>query len=389
MITRAIYQDDNKEIKLTNDQLEVLNSPCNTIIEGVAGSGKTLLAVLLAEKLIKEGFSVAVVVFTKALSKFIEDKINIPNVRNLLIDYEYQWNKKHGNYDYIIVDEFQDFSFQALNNIKKRANSGVYFFGDLKQKLYSHELGNKSVQTIDKKGLNELKLKRLYLVENFRVPDNIVNLLNDLYKKLANPQPYVSDGISVTPTALHEEKYLPHSKKDNNIKPEFYQFDSHEKEIDFISDVINKSEGKSIGILVVLNDEENKKFIDLGYLFGIGENQNVEKIPNIKDLAIKLSQKTKKPIGYKMHFEADLNFKNKENINILTVHSAKGLEFDVVVLPFVKANQHFVHPNSIYTAMTRCKEQLYITYSGYIQKDLKYVEDKLIEGTIKPIPDND
>ncbi len=383
MDVRIEYKYENREVRFTEKQLKVLNSPANTLIEGIAGSGKTLLAILLAEKLIKEGYSVAVIVFTKALSKFITDKISFSiDIENLLISYEYQWKENKENYDYIIIDEFQDFSLETIIDFKRYANNGIYLFGDFNQKLYYEEIEN-SRPTISKEDISKLDIKyTIKLNENYRVPNNIVFLLNDLYLKLSNlGNKYIESS--------HSKKDLTKSNKKNDFKSYFHQFDSHEEEIKFIANLINdeKLRGKSIGILLNLNGDKEQLYKSFDEVFGFNNDQNLEKIINIKDLAKKLSIQTNKKIGYKMRYESHLDFVSNESINILTIHSSKGLEFDIVILPFIKANQDFVSPNSIYVAMTRCKEQLIVTYSGYIQNQMSFLNKNLINGVINILPD--
>lgn len=61
---------------------------------------------------------------------------------------------------------------------------------------------------------------------------------------------------------------------------------------------------------------------------------------------------------------------NDHRIIIMTYHSAKGLDFDEVFVPFVNSNL-FINSNKelsktlFMVAMTRARNDLYLTYSGY------------------------
>ena len=61
---------------------------------------------------------------------------------------------------------------------------------------------------------------------------------------------------------------------------------------------------------------------------------------------------------------------NTNKITLMTYHSAKGLDFDNVFLPFLN-NSLFIVPNETLSktlfmvAMTRSRNNLYLTYSGY------------------------
>lgn len=382
-----IYKGNSEEICLTEEQIKVLNSPPNILVEGGAGSGKTLLAILLADKLLQQGFSVAIIVLTKSLSQFIKDNVNIPAVYDCLIDYEYNWRSNQNNYEYIIVDEFQDFSLQTLLDFKSKAYEGIYLFGDFNQQLHTNDLNN-SQTTIKRGEVKNLKLRILNLSKNYRVPNNIVKLVTSLYYNLSNPKPNVIDGEKIIPISNYREKKLSFNRKDSSFKTEVQSFYNHKEEIDFISKIIIESPNKSIGLLLNLNGDKKQKYESFGSLF-CKEDSNKEDVPSIVELAEILEKKTNKKIGYKMHSDMDLCFQYKENINIMTIHSSKGLEFDVVIIPFIKLNQTFINNDSIYVAMTRCKEKLYITYSGYIIDSLKYLRKDLILGEINTYNDDE
>lgn len=96
--------------------------------------------------------------------------------------------------------------------------------------------------------------------------------------------------------------------------------------------------------------------------------------------------------------ETDTPLDNKDAINIMTMHSSKGLEFDTVFLTgisdgLVPHRMSYNSPEEIeeerrlfYVAMTRAKKNLYITYS-YYQTDSRGVPHKSrMSPFIKEIP---
>ena len=59
-----------------------------------------------------------------------------------------------------------------------------------------------------------------------------------------------------------------------------------------------------------------------------------------------------------------LNF-NSTNPKLMTYHSAKGLQFETVFLPFVESADSDDLRKSLYVAMTRTYRNLYVMYSNY------------------------
>lgn len=366
---------NNMNITLTPEQERVFKCTPNTIVEGVAGSGKTMLAILLAEKLLKEGYTVATIVFTKALAKFISNKSKYSNdFLNSLITYEYDWRTatfKH--YDYIIIDEFQDFSLETLKQISRFATNGVYFFGDLDQSIYYFDLTNNE-PTIKRNQYKELNIKSTCtLTKNFRIQKNVVNLVVDFYLKMSNVESIYFDNI-------YKVKKLSVNNTLVDSLPIFKKFENHDEEIQYIASLINNDyKDKSIGILLNYNDENSSEYKNV---FEIFINLPCEDVPSIYNLQKMLSVHTERKIGYKMNNSDHLDFNSESSVNILTIHSSKGLEFDVVILPFSNFKQKIVHHNSLFVAMTRCKEKLVVTYSVSVNSDFIKIDSNNIEGEI-------
>ena len=71
-----------------------------------------------------------------------------------------------------------------------------------------------------------------------------------------------------------------------------------------------------------------------------------------------------------------LNFRS-ENPKLMTYHSAKGLQFETVILPmFVEAKSQAAR-KALYVAMTRTYRNLYVMYTGKLGAPLSNVPDHL------------
>lgn len=103
------------------------------VVTGCAGSGKSLIALMKAKDLQDKEKSYLIIMYNRALSQYMRDAIkeldlkedNVTTYGNC-----FKWKKnegekwergpwKRGHYDYILVDEAQDFSGEALDEIKE------------------------------------------------------------------------------------------------------------------------------------------------------------------------------------------------------------------------------------------------------------------------------
>ena len=127
-----------KESELDDDQIKVLMETLDKscIVAGCAGSGKSVLALIKAQRIQKEyGTNYKVIVFTKALCKYMNSgkkELGLTNDFYYYQEWKYQ-RERRGRYmvysrdengnkipymppaDYIIVDEIQDFSSDEIN----------------------------------------------------------------------------------------------------------------------------------------------------------------------------------------------------------------------------------------------------------------------------------
>jgi nuclease-like protein/type III restriction/modification enzyme restriction subunit len=184
VLFRKLEEQEEKLFRLTNEQrnlLKFLGTKERACIEGVAGSGKTMLAQAQAEKFADAGKSTLFVCYNKTLAKWISD--SIPDEYRELITVKHfhglcaEWVRKAGmsfsppssdaeqfwrdeaadqlmdaidmvpeKFDAVIVDEGQDFYpnwWMPLEMINSAGDEGaMYVFYDPRQNLYVDQEGS-------------------------------------------------------------------------------------------------------------------------------------------------------------------------------------------------------------------------------------------------------
>ena len=173
---------------------------------------------------------------------------------------------------------------------------------------------------------NMTKLNVLQLYNNYRLPRPIAKIT----------QNYV--GVNV---AEYKEKV--YQNKETEL-PHFVHYDSEESQLIALLKLVNDNTHRSVGILLPSNADvlrvcelfkENHVCFEFKYNSDDDENRNVNNL-NFRTLLPK----------------------------IMTYHSAKGLQFDLVVLPFYNGATDDESRKTLYVAMTRCMHSLYILYSA-------------------------
>ncbi len=257
-------------------------------------------------------------------------------------------------YQHIIVDEGQDLSPIMLKSlIKAIPPDGTFtFFGDVAQQIYGSRLSWREA------GLQIARNKIWYFDQNYRNSKEIAEFAVAISKSkyFENKQDLVEP---VLPTA-------------SSPLPVIIQFEEEEAELNWIVETaISMVGNQSIAILV-----RNRDLVELVYKKLKSKNITTQ---NLRNRMGKL----------------DLNAK----ISIGTFHSAKGLEFDTVFLPFCSVkympSEERVLANEsrnealkeeaklLYVAVTRAKRGLILSYSSEKTELLREIESSLYDERIE------
>lgn len=343
-----------KESELDDDQIKVLTATLDKscIVSGCAGSGKSVLALIKAQRIQKErGNDYEIIVYTKALCRYMESGRKALGLNNPFY-YYWKWKNKDNKpmADYIIVDEIQDFTSEEIQEFINAARKNFFFFGDTAQSIYD---GLKVTVALEDIGYllpqgNKPKMSELY--RNYRLPIQVAKFVQ-----------YV--GVGLNP---FEESTYKNAGGDDSI-PHVLQYESPIEQIEAIKRIIGD------------------RLTDAAIL--LPHNEHVKEVGKIlTSLEVNYEQQYRDREDYR-NSKDNLDF-NTSNLKLLTYHSAKGLQFETVFLPLLETFDVEAKRKALYVAMTRTYKQLYIMYSGnlpnvladipaelYTKKEVEEIED--------------
>lgn len=311
------------------------------IVSGCAGSGKSVIAMYKAKQIIEEGGDVIMIAYTKSLNRYMQQGRLIPQTERHFY-YHWQWvDAGRPSADYIIVDEIQDFSREEVNEFIKATKKCFFFFGDTAQSIYE---GIKHPLSI--KELSEMTgISISYLNSNYRLPKPVAKITQEFVAIDANP--YAE--------AIYQSK--------ETELPRIIRFEDEQSQIEAIIDIVSKKNMKNVGILVPNNDlvlSTMKSFNELQFPCEFKYNAGY----NDKRNRVTLDFTTNIP-------------------KLMTYHSAKGLQFETVFLPFYEGATDKEARKALYVAMTRTYRYLYVMYSSKtIQEPLNRVPEFLYLKTM-------
>ena len=332
--------------ELTTEQLDIINLPTNRnwLIKGGPGTGKTAMAIWRVCQM--RGKKVLLLVNNKPLMLLINSlwskkmlrycscntyhnwlnelyrekfKSHVPQISPFVINWSqvrFDFSRLGIIYDHIVIDGAEDFPKEFFYCIKEVTNNITCFMD--------------SNQTIES--------------ENSDVIETIL--------KFCRESPYSLSTNSRNPKDIYEAASLFCGIKNVNscsygemIKPVLHQCFDISDLIISICTIIEQNLNLSIGIIVNYNS--------INYWYKVIEKELESKgISNHVEM-LKLG-----------HYDAVDFIKN--DVKILSFGAAKGLEFDMVLIPrfdrIKTCGDDIADRNRIYVAMTRAKKELHLFY---------------------------
>ena len=249
----------------------------------------------------------------------------------------YEGRKWVGKIRYIFVDEFQDINMAQWKMILRLHHIGsrLIVVGDDCQNIYTWRGSNVNfILNLEK----EYTMKNLVddqLHINYRSSDSIIQVANAIMKN-----------IPTLPWKHTMTAYMPKS-----MKPNVHFFYRYMDETNWIIKHIQKSLEQNPNISIAIMSRMNS---DL-YRF---EEECI-----IKNIPYRLFD-----IGFEDHIGT-----HKNCIDLVTIHSSKGLEWDIVYLihmnddifPSNKKSEDIINERRLfYVAVTRARTQLFFTYTS-------------------------
>ena len=314
---------DVTEETMDDDQLDLIEytDDKSMLVAGCAGSGKSVIAMHKAEQLHKKGQDVILIAYTRSLSRFMKNGKADSSFR-FFHHHLWKYKLKMPKADYIIVDEIQDFTREEIQEFINATRKHFLFFGDTAQSIY-RQYGKQTMtiaQIAAMTGLNTLQL-----FNNYRLPRPVAKITQD----------YV--GVDV-----QEYKEKVYQNKETEL-PHLIHFDNEQKQIEALLRLVKDNVGRNIGILLPNNPEViriSQEFMDndveCEFKYNKGDND--------------------------FDYVDNLDF-NTVLPKILTYHSAKGLQFDMVILPMYNVANDDESRKALYVSMTRTMHSLFVLYS--------------------------
>ena len=380
------FGEHMQDLEFDQDQQSFLLSifrNSKMIVDGLAGTGKTIIAAKIATHEEYKDKKVLMLTKTKGLCQFLKvlirngstsnnlriysidqfvkktaDRLSVPMTLPGYKATKEELNEHFDNYspqrcqqifdmhpvekfDLLIIDESQDFHknwFESLSSIIKE-DGKIFFFYDPLQTTIPN-----SMTEILKKP-DEIGFPTFSFNANYRNTSSISNLLSKLIKK------YFPD------TKLF---YSKHSKVNKGRKPELIEADSFEKII-----------GKTIEKVDFLIKEEKFKPRDIGVL-GIDSMK-----PSVYGTKLSMTNELKKldlkVIGAWDYSLPYMDPKEENDITFSDVRSFKGLEKRVIILVnFAELNEKSVQ--QIYTGLSRARGDLIVISN---QKSINQIKELL------------
>ena len=313
--------------QLTSHQQAALDETNAIALGGGPGTGKSVVCLWRHIRNYATGTKRSLLLtYTKTLEHYLKQSASTQNADSATnINRTLWWTSHpilHKQYDEIIIDEGQDVFINHYEIIKNHSDS-ISYGADEFQSLY---LNKEQLAELFNWFRQNFANEEYTLIKNFRNSKEILEFTRSVFPHILIPQNAINEATTT------------------NLKPIVKIIGrDDERELESIISIINDFAGDThnIGILVPSQNMVNSYF----------ERIN-SRLAGSKECS---------------KFQAEMgNFQGLSGIHITTYKSAKGTEFDTVIMPrfdsfdWFIANTDSTTENDYYVAFTRTKTNLFL-----------------------------
>lgn len=327
-------------------------------IEGFAGSGKTLILVNLVKRAISNGESVCFISFTHALKDLVLTGFTNEEIRKITISTVCSFINNcndNSSFDWIFLDETQDIKSDQLYKINQHAKKHLILAGDPNQSIYQNKISEIELRAFPDE--SPIVLKKVY-----RLTEKIKKVATVIYPKsniLASQSPPINSTL----------------KRGSDVF--YFKAISPLEEVKFVKSKADDISAPGKPCVILLPSHETIRLFISYYFKIIGFNFKVSENEIIKyDLFNDFCSKYSLNIRYFGNGYGDLSLSDtKPIVYFMTYHSAKGLDFDTVFIPFldnetvhkglskVVGSDQELFNRVMYVATTRSRYDLILSYN--------------------------
>jgi hypothetical protein len=339
--------------KLDDDQKDFvdneINKKGNIWIKGFAGSGKSVMLIHALRKKLDSSpnANVCVVVYTHSLIDMFKMGMAELGMPFVPVMTYHQFKKGYQSYDYIFCDEVQDLPADILAQMKERSQH-VYVAGDSNQSIYDNTVTPSEIGSI-------INARPFELTRIYRLTRSIMNAISNLLPNM---------------DIFGSRKDM--TKKDVSIR--LGKAYDKEEEVEYVWEQASNaaSEGYTAVVLLPIHDyiiEFANLVLKLNNKRSWSFEENNWGKPDYNSLNRHFRNEGVKIEYIGNSYGSFQNAERNRNVILMTYHSAKGMDFDNVFLPFLSDDISISRSDEetlFMVAITRSKMNLFITYSGYL-----------------------
>lgn len=340
-----------REDQLDTDQQDFINNRVrktgNIWVQGFAGSGKSVLLIHSILNVIRRepNATMCIVVYTHSLIDMFKTGMKeLKFTKNIPVMTYFQFDKKGDSYDYIFCDEVQDLPAYIVQKLKSRSKK-VIVAGDSNQSIYEDRVEPEQIKSI-------LTAEPFTLNVIHRLSRSIINIVQTMFP-----------GMNIWK-----------AKRDNtkiDVEVRYCTTNSKMKEIEFVWKTA--TDAVKVNDTAVILLPTHKKINSFLYLL----NSHLKKPqwttvynrygdPKYDDLNSHLRTN-----GINLEYVGNSygSFEHavrNKNVILMTYHSAKGMDFENVFMPFVNTELGLNGSKDetvFMVALTRSRKNLYLTHT--------------------------